>query len=129
MDKRTAALKAFLDAMPGAAADPYTPPRATAPLVLMYKLFGKMFAILAVRGEAYVVVKCDPDLADMLRQQYKGAGHRSHLDKRFWISLELDSDVPTKEINRLAAGSYELIKAGLTKKQKAELETNPPGQK
>lgn len=121
MDKRTAALKAVLDAMPGAAADPYTPPRATAPLVLMYKLFGKMFAVLAVRGDAYVVVKCDPDLADLLRQQYKGVGDRSHLDKRFWISVELNADVPVKEISRLVTGSYELIRAGLTKKQQAEL--------
>lgn len=119
MDKRTAALKAFLDSMPGAAADPYTPPRATAPLVLMYKLCGKMFAILAVRGEAYVVVKCDPDLADFLRQQYKAVGHRSHLDKRFWISIELDADVPVKEVKRLVEASYALIRSSLTKKQKA----------
>ena len=122
MDKQTAALKAFLDTMPGAAADPYTPPRATEPLVLMYKLFGKMFAVLAVRGEAYIVVKCDPELADLLRQQYKGVGHRSHLDKRFWISVELDSDVPAKEVKRLVSGSYDLIRASLTKKQQAALQ-------
>lgn len=121
MDKKTTALKAMLDAMPGATADAYTPPRATAPLVLMYKLYGKMFAILAVRGEAYVVVKCDPDLADLLRQQYKGVGHRSHLDKRFWISIELNADVPVKEITRLVSGSYDLIRAGLTKKQQAAI--------
>jgi predicted DNA-binding protein (MmcQ/YjbR family) len=121
LDKKTAALKAALDAMPGATADPYTPPRATEPLVLMYKLFGKMFAILAVRGEAYVVVKCDPDLADMLRQQYEGIGHRSHLDKRFWISIDLDSDVPSKEVKRLVAGSYDIVRASLTKRQQAEL--------
>jgi predicted DNA-binding protein (MmcQ/YjbR family) len=122
MDKKTAALKAFLDAMPGAAADPYTPPRATEPLVLMYKLFGKMFAILAVRGEAYVVVKCNSGLADILRQQYKGVGHRSHLDKRFWISAELNADVPAKEVKRLVSSSYELIRSGLTRKQQAELD-------
>jgi predicted DNA-binding protein (MmcQ/YjbR family) len=123
MDKATAALKSFLDKMPGAAADPYVPPRATEPLVLMYKLYGKMFAILAVRGDAYVVVKCDPGLADMLRQQYEGVGHRSHLDKRHWISLELDSDVPAKEIKKLVSGSYDLIRSGLTKTQQAELAT------
>lgn len=122
MGKKTAALKAFLDAMPGATADSYTPPRATEPLVVMYKLFGKMFAILAVRGEAYVVVKCDSGLADMLRQQYKGVGYRSHLDKRFWISVELNADVPAKEVKRLVASSYELVRSGLTRKQQAELD-------
>jgi predicted DNA-binding protein (MmcQ/YjbR family) len=126
MNKATAALKAFLDKMPGAAADPYVPPRATEPLVLMYKLYGKMFAILAVRGDAYVVVKCDPALADLLRQQYQGVGHRSHLDKRFWISLELDSDVPAKEVKKLVSGSYDLIRASLTKKQQAEVAAKQP---
>jgi predicted DNA-binding protein (MmcQ/YjbR family) len=121
LDKRTAALKGLLDAMPGGAADPYTPPRATEPLVLMYKLYGKIFAILSVRGDPYVVVKCDPHAAEILRGQYRGIGHRSHLDKRSWISVELGSDVPVKEITKLVQGSYDLIRSGLTKKQQAEL--------
>jgi predicted DNA-binding protein (MmcQ/YjbR family) len=121
VDKKTAALKAMLDAMPGATADGYTPPRAAEPLVLMYKIAGKMFAILAVRGAPNVIVKCDPDLAHLLREQYQGVGHRSHLDKRFWISVDLDADVPAKEIKRLVEGSYALIRASLTKKQQAEL--------
>jgi predicted DNA-binding protein (MmcQ/YjbR family) len=121
VDRRVAALKVFLDKMPGAIPDPYTPPRASEPLVLMYKLYGKMFAILAVRDAPYVVVKCDPHLAETLRDQYQGVGHRSHLDKRFWISIELDADVPAKEVQRLVEASYDLIRSSLTRKQQAEL--------
>ena len=51
---------------------------------------------------------CDPALAEMLRAQYTGVGHRSHLDKRFWIAVDLDADVPSKEIKRLVEHSYEL---------------------
>ena len=119
---RTAALKAALDAKPGAVAEPYLPPKAREPLVLLYKVKGKMFAILQVRGLQNVIVKCDPHLAEILREQYAGVGHRSHLDRRFWISIDLDADVPAEEIERLVAGSYELVRAGLTRKQKAELE-------
>ena len=50
-----------------------------------------------------------------------GVGHRSHLDRRYWISVNLDSDVPAEEIDRLAAHSYEQVCATLTRKQKAEL--------
>jgi predicted DNA-binding protein (MmcQ/YjbR family) len=94
----------------------------TMPLVLIYKVMGKMFAILSVRGTENVILKCDPHLAETLREQYAGVGHRSHLDRRFWISVDLDADVPSEEIERLAAHSYDLVRAGLTRKQNAELE-------
>ena len=118
---RTLALQAVLAAMPGAVAEPMTASRGSTPLVVLFKVMGKMFAILSVRGAEYVVLKCDPHLAESLREQYAGVGHRSHLDRRFWISVELDSDVPPEEIERLAAHSYELVVAGLTKTQRAEL--------
>jgi predicted DNA-binding protein (MmcQ/YjbR family) len=87
----------------------------------MYKVMGKVFAILSLRGEEYVILKCDPHLAEMLREKYAGVGHRSHLDRRFWISVSLDADVPKDEIARLAAQSYALVCASLTRKQKADL--------
>jgi predicted DNA-binding protein (MmcQ/YjbR family) len=74
-----------------------------------------------VRGTENVILKCDPHLAEMLRAQYEGVGHRSHLDKRFWISVSLDADVPPATVKRLAAHSYDLVCASLTKKQQAEL--------
>ena len=58
---------------------------------------------------------------EILQAQYEGVGHRSHLDRRFWISVSLDADVPAAEIARLSADSYALVCAGLTRKQKAEL--------
>jgi predicted DNA-binding protein (MmcQ/YjbR family) len=82
---------------------------------------GKVFAILSVRGVEDVILKCDPFLASALREDYTGIGHRSHLDRRFWISVRLDADVPPKEIRRLVSLSYELLCAGLSAKQRAEL--------
>jgi len=120
---KTAALKAVLDAKPGAHIDPVSTRRGAAPVALMFKVMGKMFAILSARGAEYVILKCDPHLAEILREQYAGVGHRSHLDRRFWISVDLDADVPAGEIERLAAQSYALVCAGLTRKQQAELHT------
>ncbi|TAL34266.1 MmcQ/YjbR family DNA-binding protein [Phenylobacterium sp.] len=118
---QTRALQARLEALPGAVGEPMTASRGREPLVILYKVMGKMFAILAARGPQNVIVKCDPHLAEILREQYAGVGHRSHLDRRFWISIDLDSDVPADEILRLAEASYRLICDGLTRKQKAEL--------
>jgi predicted DNA-binding protein (MmcQ/YjbR family) len=112
---------ACLEAKPGAVAKPMSAPRASTPSVLIYKVMGKMFAIVSIRGIENVILKCDPNLAQVLREQYTGVGHRSHLDRRYWISVNLDSDVPADEIERLAGHSYELVCATLTRKQRAEL--------
>ncbi|HXQ15837.1 MAG TPA: MmcQ/YjbR family DNA-binding protein [Caulobacteraceae bacterium] len=121
LSERTAAVKASLDAMPGAIGQVMYPPRSAPPTVMIYKVMGKMFAILSIRRIENVILKSDPHLAEILREQYAGVGHRSHLDRRFWISVSLDADVPADEVERLLANSYELVCAALTKKQKAEL--------
>jgi predicted DNA-binding protein (MmcQ/YjbR family) len=118
MSARVAKLKSVLDTFPGAESGPL----ARFPGVTLYKVMGKMFAILETGKLENVILKCDPHLVDVLRQQYEGVGRRSHLDPRFWISISLDADVPAKEIARLAAGSYDLVRDKLTRKQKAELE-------
>ena len=116
-NERTGAVKAWLDAKPGAAAEP-----ASAAGALIYKVMGKMFAIMSTRRFEGVSLKCDPHLAEILREHYSGIGHRYHLDRRHWISVRLDADVPLEEVERLAAQSYELVCANLTRKQRAELE-------
>jgi len=126
---RTAALKALLEAKPGAAAEPVSAPRGLQPIALMYKVMGKIFAILSLRGQAYVILKCDPHLAELLREKYAGVGHKSHLDPRHWISVNLDADVPGNEIARLVAQSYELVCASLTRQQRAALAPGPRGHK
>ena len=117
LNPAVAALEAILKAKPGAVGDPLP----SAPGVVLYKVMGKMFAILESRKIQNVILKCDPHLAEILREQYAGVGHRSHLDRRFWISINLEADVPAEEVERLAAQSYDLVCAGLTRKQKAEL--------
>jgi predicted DNA-binding protein (MmcQ/YjbR family) len=113
-----AALKASLAAKPGAVASAL--PSAAG--VLIYKVMDKMFAILETRRIEAVILKCEPQTVEILRQQYTGVGHRSHLDPRFWICVDLNADVPPGEIERLAAQSYDLVRAKLTRKQKADLE-------
>ncbi len=118
----TAIVQAALAAKPGAVCAPLP----SAPGVVMYKVMGKMFAILENRRLAAVILKCDPSTAEILRQQYSGVGHRSHLDRRYWICVNLEADVPVEEIERLATQSYDLVCAKLTRKQRAELAALPP---
>jgi predicted DNA-binding protein (MmcQ/YjbR family) len=121
LNKHTAAAKTWLDAKPGAQAHPISARKTSEPIAVIYKVMDKMFAILSIRGTENVILKCDPHLAGMLRQTYTGIGHRSHLDRRYWICVELGADVPVKEIKRLVSHSYDLVCAKLTRKQQDEL--------
>ena len=121
LGERTEALKAVLETYPGAEAVPVPMPHGRPPPALMYKVKAKIFAILNIKGAEAVLLKCDPEWSDLLREQYAGIGHRSHLDPRHWIDVKLDADVPPEEVARLVARSYELVCAGLTRKQRAEL--------
>jgi predicted DNA-binding protein (MmcQ/YjbR family) len=105
------ALVAFLDAKPGAEGSNMLPN------VRNYKVMGKGFAILSMKT-GYVVLKTPPESVPMLKEMYKGVGHKTHLDKRHWIAVELDADVPMKEVRRLAALSYDLVRAGAEKPAK-----------
>jgi predicted DNA-binding protein (MmcQ/YjbR family) len=113
------AARAAIEAMPGAEGSRLP----SAPVVTLYKVMGKMFAILEDGKTRCVILKCDPHLAEVLRDQYAGVGHRSHLDRRFWISVSLaaETDVPAAETARLIGQSYDLVSAKLTKAQKADL--------
>ncbi len=113
----TTLLQAALAAKPGAVCAPLP----SAPGVVIYKVMDKMFAILEMRRMEAVILKCDAGLVELLRAQYAGVGHRSHLDRRYWICVDLNADVPEEEILRLAAHSYELVCNKLTRKQKTEL--------
>jgi predicted DNA-binding protein (MmcQ/YjbR family) len=121
LSRRAVALRKFIEAQPGATFTTLTMGRNASPMALIHKVGGKMFAIQSLRGEEYVVLKCDPTLAVALRKKYQGVGHRSHLDRRFWIAVNLNDDVPLKEIRRLVDHSYGLVCAGLTRKQRIEL--------
>jgi len=114
---------AQLASKPGAAAGPVLAPRGRTPVAMMYKVFGKTFAIVGLGKTEHVILKCDPHLVDVLKEAYAGVGHRSHLDRRHWISVELDADVPADEIGRLVEQSYDLVCATLTRKQRRELGT------
>jgi predicted DNA-binding protein (MmcQ/YjbR family) len=116
-----AAARSAIEAQPGAVGASLP----AFPSVTVYKIMGKMFAILEDGRVKCVILKCDPHLAETLRDQYEGVGHRSHLDRRFWIAVSLGADVPGEEVERLIAHSHAQVCAKLTRKQRAELAARP----
>lgn len=93
------------------------------PDVIVMKVSGKIFALLARREEKVnLSLKCDPNYAELLRQQYVSIIPGYHLNKRHWNTLLLDGTIPEKEVRKLIDHSYELVVKSLTRAERARLQ-------
>ena len=92
------------------------------PDVLVYKVGGKMFA-LTVPGDfpATMNLKCDPERAVALREDYTSIIPGYHMNKRHWNTLTLDKSLPSKLVRELIDHSYDLVVSSLPKAKRAEL--------
>ncbi len=109
-------LCAYLMTKPGARQDmPFGPD------ALVYKVMGKIFAILAWQKEPLTIsLKADPIDAVILRRQYAAIMPGYHLNKKHWNTVTLDGTVPDDELQLMMDESYDLVVQGLTRaKQKA----------
>ena len=93
------------------------------PDTLVFKVMNKMFAVTGIDEFEYVNLKCDPERAVELREQWAGVKPGWHMNKQHWNSVFTDGSVPDKMILELTDHSYDLIVAGLSKKVKAELDS------
>ena len=93
------------------------------PSVAVFKVAGKVFAILSVDDAepGSVSLKCDPGYAVALREQYPAVTPGYHLDKRHWNTVRLDGSVPEELLDEWIQESYALVVAGLTRAQRAAL--------
>jgi predicted DNA-binding protein (MmcQ/YjbR family) len=96
-----------------------------APGVSVFKVAGKMFALAAL-GERplKVSVKCDPLLAESLRDSYTSIVAGYHLNKRHWLTVTLGQDAGDAMVRDLVQDSYDLVKP---KRRAREAGLNAPG--
>jgi predicted DNA-binding protein (MmcQ/YjbR family) len=89
---------------------------------LVYKVMGKMFGLIPMDSEhPSIVLKNSPEKNEALRNEYNYITVAYHFNKVHWISINHTNKNPNL-CKALIAESYEIVKAGLTKKQKVELE-------
>jgi predicted DNA-binding protein (MmcQ/YjbR family) len=81
------------------------------PETSVFKVGKKMFALSALRAERLrVSVKCDPELGERLRASYPAIVPGYHLNKRHWVTIELDGSVPDAMVAQLIEDSYDLVR-------------------
>ena len=70
-----------------------------------------MFALIAEGSDPVrLSLKCDPQLAILLREKYETVLVGYHLNKKHWNTILLTGQLPWEEIQGLIRHSYELIK-------------------
>lgn len=78
--------------------------------VAVYKTADKMFALIAEGSEPVKLsLKCDPKLAEVLREKYESVMPGYHLNKKHWNTIILSGQLSEAEIKDLIIHSYNLV--------------------
>jgi predicted DNA-binding protein (MmcQ/YjbR family) len=76
----------------------------------VYKVKDKMFALVAEKSDPVrISLKCDPLLAETLRERYDTVMPGYHLNKKHWNTIVLTGQLSWDEIKDLVRHSYELV--------------------
>ena len=91
------------------------------PETLVFKVCGKIFLLLSLDSEELRFnVKCDPDKATELREEFFCVLPGYHMNKKYWNTIIVDGSVPSGRLKEWIDHSYELVVDGLPKKLRAE---------
>ena len=83
---------------------------------LVYKVNGKIFLITGLGEERLTFnVKCDPDLAIELREQYSCVQPGYHMNKKHWNTIIADGSVSSKLLKEWIDQSFNLVRKKVAK--------------
>jgi predicted DNA-binding protein (MmcQ/YjbR family) len=79
-----------------------------------FKVAGKIFALSRLGGRPLEVsLKCEPGLAEQLRQVHPAVRPGYHLNKRHWNTVRIDGSMPPALIEDMIEDSYDLVVSAL----------------
>jgi predicted DNA-binding protein (MmcQ/YjbR family) len=86
------------------------------------KVGGKMFAIIGEDDDPLTVsLKCEPEIAVVLRAAYDAVQPGYHLNKRHWNTVSLDGSIDERQVLEWVDDSYDLVVEGLPQRIREEL--------
>ncbi|MFT6865578.1 MAG: putative DNA-binding protein (MmcQ/YjbR family) [Cyclobacteriaceae bacterium] len=88
--------------------------------ILVFKVMNKMFALTDIDLFISINLKCDPDRAIKLREEYADIIPGYHMNKVHWNTVTVNGDVSDTLLIELIDHSYDLVVESLPKKIKEE---------
>lgn len=89
--------------------------------LLVFSVADKWFCFVNIDVFDFCTIKCAPERIHDLQERYEGVKPAWHMNKKHWISVRFDSDVPDNTIKELVRHAYETVVAALPKKTREEL--------
>ena len=78
---------------------------------MVFKVQGKMFLLTGLDSpDLRFNVKCDPDKAIELREEFPCVLPGWHMNKKHWNTIVVDGSVSVKQLKEWIDHSYELVK-------------------
>ena len=84
--------------------------------VLVFRVHGKIFALASVSKNDSVNLKCNPERAIDLREEFQAVQPGYHMNKKHWNTVFFNQDLSDVELRKLVQHSYDLIFSALPKK-------------
>jgi predicted DNA-binding protein (MmcQ/YjbR family) len=88
---------------------------------LVFKVSGKMFALLNLVGALQLSLKCNPEKAIDLREHYPSVTPGYHMNKRLWNTVNIDATIDDSLIYQWIDESYHLVIAKMPLRDKKRL--------
>ena len=92
------------------------------PETSVFKVGGKMFALSQLGADSLrVSLKCEPELAEALREAHAAVLPGYHLSKRHWNTVIIDGSIPGNAIRDMIEDSYDLVVSKLPQARRRAL--------
>ncbi len=88
---------------------------------LVFKVLTKMYCLESLQKKS-INIKANPEDVINLIEEYSGITPGYHMNKKHWITIDLEKFTHSDLLKQLILDSYNLIVRKMTKKEKEELD-------
>jgi len=88
---------------------------------LVFKVGGKIFLLIGLSNASSFNVKCDPERAVALREEFDEIKPGYHMNKVHWNTVSMHGRLTINQLKELISHSYDLVYKSLPKKVKDQI--------
>lgn len=87
---------------------------------LAFRVGEKIFCLASLEENLRINLKCDPLEAIEIREAFPAVIPGFHMNKKYWNTVLLDGSISDSMLKVWISNSYNLVRAGLSKKKRQE---------
>jgi predicted DNA-binding protein (MmcQ/YjbR family) len=89
---------------------------------LVFKVCGKIFLLMSLDSQPLQFnVKCDPEKAEELRENYASVKPAFHMNKKHWNTIVVNGEINSKLIRGMIDDSFSLVVRSLPLRERKKL--------